>query len=403
MVYQERRYTGYGQNVRNKFSGVLIGILIFLASFVVLWISQQKTNFAKIAKKATEISADSVDSKHDGEFVSATGAITTDEKVGDPIFMKPGDYILINRTVEAYSWDEKSRTEKHNRPGGGTETITTYYYEKEWTTMPENSDMFKERQSPPNMKNLPYENTTFSVTTAKVGVYNLLMSSVTLPTGNTELTPNKDQFNLRSNQRFDGSYIYQGNGSSSAPQINDVRISFDVLKKDETVTVFGQLSGSDILEYEVPGKRKKGDVTRIIDSIGSEDGGDQPLTFYRVLVGDHDEAIKTLKTEFRILVLILIGVGFLMNYGGLVMIFGFIPAIVKFIPFLGNMSQFIIKLVLFPIALVLSFLTIGIAYVANNPIVLVIVVAVLAVLLGVVISNARKRAANEAPPQEAQQ
>lgn len=400
MAYQEIRRTSYGQNLRNKFSGVIIGVLLFLASFVVLWISQSQTNYARIAKQSTEISADSVATDMTGEFVSVTGSMTSDEKIGDPIFMKPGDYILVDRTVEAYSWEENTHTDKRNLPGGGTETVTTYTYSQEWTTMPENSDLFKERKSPPNMKDLPYDNTSFTVDSAQVGVYDINMNTVTLPNGNMDLTPSREKFNLRSNQRIDGSYIYQGNGSLSSPQINDVRISFSVLEQGETVTVFGELKDSAIVEYEVPGKRSKGDVKALVESIGDEDAKDKPLTFYRVLIGDRETAIDTLKTEFRTLILILMLVGFILNWVGLMAMFGFIPALVKFIPFLGNMSQFIIKIVMFPIALILSLITIGISYIAHNPLVLVIVVVALIVMIALMISKARKRAAQEAPPQQ---
>lgn len=162
--------------------GVAIGGLLFLASFWVLWWNEGRVDLSEVAKKAIEVKADSVDKSAEGKLVSVTGDLKTDDKLDDPQFLKPGNYLRLDRDVEMFAWVERRRTETNKKVGGGKEKITTATYEKKWTSDPQAPGKFiepKEHENPP----LALERRTVSATQASVGAYPFNPSEATLPSG----------------------------------------------------------------------------------------------------------------------------------------------------------------------------------------------------------------------------
>lgn len=374
MAVVERTTTTYGQNLKNKFGGVVTGVILFIASFVILWLSQAQVNYGKLAqKKSVEVSAQSVDTANENVFVSVTGDLVADTTLGDPEFIRAGDYLAISRTVEMYAWVEKSKSETHEKVGGGSETVTTYWNEKEWTTHPQDSTKFHDQSglTPQNPTAMPYESADFAVASSHVGAFSVESSADGfLPPAGQALTPTIQNTILNLNRRIDGNYIFQGKGSLANPQIGDVRISFKVLPNKTYVTVFGKQVGSTVRRWTDPKKSK--------------------VSLFRAIEGDREQAIAAMKQEYKTLVWILTIAGFLAMWIGLQMMFGFIPGLLQVLPFLKDASQFIIGLVLFPLALVLSLIVIGISAAAHNLIVLIAVIAVVVILI--VLLATRKKA-----------
>ncbi len=373
MAVTETQVTSYGENLKNKFGAIGVGVILFIASFVLLWISQGQTNYGRIAdKQSTAVAADTVDAANENAFVSVTGNLVSDEVLGDPEFLRPGPYLALTRYVEMYAWVQKSKSETKEKVGGQTETVTTYWNEKEWTSNPQDSSTFKEVPYPANPR-LPYESDSWSVRSARIGAFTVdPTDSSFLPGASDPLPPTEQNAVLSGGRRIQGNYIYQGRGSMTSPEIGDVRISFESLPNNVYVTVFGKQAGSSIRRWT--------------------DSKKEDITLYRAIPGDRDAAIGTMKTEFKTLVLILTIGGFLAMWIGLQMMFGFIPGLLQVLPFLKNASKFIVGLVTFPVALVLSLVTIGISAIAHNPIVLIIVVALLIALI-VFLASKKKKAA----------
>jgi len=112
--YTEITTKGWGKRILDSFMGVLIGLALFLISFIVMWKTEGRTDFSKIASKTIEISADKISAKADGRPVSVTAPLVASAPIGDEGFLKPGDYITLERKVEMYAWVEEkhSKTEK---------------------------------------------------------------------------------------------------------------------------------------------------------------------------------------------------------------------------------------------------------------------------------------------------
>ncbi len=385
--------TGYGSRVGQSIGGVLIGLLLFVASFVVLYWNEGRQDMSLIAATATEIEAETAnqDASLDGTLVSLTGTLSTDETLGDD-FLVAGDYIAVKRTVEMYAWEESTSSETHTETGGSETTETTYEYDTVWTETPADSDDFEYSGSYYNPTK-EIESVTKTVTDAKVGVYAVDADDAELPgfdevslsEDNTYILdtaadlywedPLYDTYYEYGDQALSSSYIYIGYGTLDNPTVGDYRISYSVLPAGEDVTAFGELDGTKVASYT------------------DEDGN----TLYRLFDGSREEAIATLHTEHVTSTWILRVVGFFMMWIGLAAVFGPVSTVLSFIPFLGKLSKSLIGVVAFVVALVLSVLTIVISMILHSVVALIIIgILVLAGVVLIVMGYKKKK--GETPP-----
>jgi hypothetical protein len=282
-----------------------------------------------------------------------TGTLKSQEKIGDE-FLKEGNYIALRRIVEMYAWTEERSSKSKTHTGGSKTTETTYTYKKVWTTNPEDSSQFKK---PNGHKNLPLtlNNTTIKVKKAQIGIYDIDMSTVTLPSyQELGLTKNmlieKDNFKFANNK-----YLFKGEGTLSNPEIGDIRISYEIITNPlEFITIFGKLdlANKKIIPFYGP-KNKK---------------------LYRIFKGDRDAAISTMQTEHTVFTWILRLIGFLLMWFGLVAIFAPISTVLDVLPIFGSITRTGISIVTFIVALVLSIVTIVVSMIFHNIIALIIVI-----------------------------
>src|SRR5215475_364000 len=105
--YVERTHTGLLGNLGNAIKGVVVGLILFVASFAVLWWNEGRTDMSEVAKLSKPAPADKVDPALEGQFVSVTGPLQCDAKLEDPSYLNPVQAITLYRNVEMYAWVEK--------------------------------------------------------------------------------------------------------------------------------------------------------------------------------------------------------------------------------------------------------------------------------------------------------
>src|SRR5271155_4968903 len=88
---------GFFGNVKNAIVGALLGVAMFLGSFVLLLWNEGRVNLATVAKTSVVAPSDKVDAALDGKFVSVTGKIASTEEVSDPELLKAGAWIKLDR------------------------------------------------------------------------------------------------------------------------------------------------------------------------------------------------------------------------------------------------------------------------------------------------------------------
>src|SRR3954469_20656084 len=103
--------TGWLGNIMNSFVGVLLGIILFVVAFPVLWFNEGRTNMATIAKASVLVDGASVNQQMEGKQVAVAGTLSSDERLGDTPYLAAGAYIQLNRKVEMYGWVEHKSTD----------------------------------------------------------------------------------------------------------------------------------------------------------------------------------------------------------------------------------------------------------------------------------------------------
>jgi hypothetical protein len=345
-MIQTTEKRGFFQNLLSSFIAVLIGIGLFLASFVVLFISEGITNYAEVVKAALTTAPDAAGT-NDGKFVAVTGTLGTTETVGDPLFLSPGAYVTLRRTMEMWAWVETSSTETRDKLGGGTETITTYDYRTEWTEDPKTSGFHDTTKSNPPMAT---RSESFSVVTASVGAWNFNVADAELPSGSDLALNGLPLTGNAVGAPVVEDHVYLSK-NPAAPNLGDLRLSFDALRPGGTFTAFAKATGNTLTAWPV----------------------EEDDLFLRVLEGNRDEATATLKTEHTIKLWVMRLVGFLMMWIGMGMWFSPLHAVAGIIPFLKKGTTFLLNLVLFPIALVLTVTTIILSKIAHSPVTMVLI------------------------------
>ena len=175
---------GLGSNLMESIKGVAVGALLFFFSFGVLWCNEGRVDLSEVAKKSVAVSSASVDASASGKFVSVTGELKTDEKIGDPEFLNPGNYLRLDRQVQMFAWVEKKESRTEKKAGGKKVTTTTITYLKDWTSNPKPPREFEEPKGHENLE-LTLKGEHFAAQKANIGAYSLNPTEASLPSGET--------------------------------------------------------------------------------------------------------------------------------------------------------------------------------------------------------------------------
>jgi hypothetical protein len=361
-TFVEVKRTGYFSRIGQSLAGMLAGFVLFFASFGVLYWNEGRADLSTIAKTAAVVSAETAnqDQALEGKLVSTTGKLVAGPALGDT-FLKEGNYLAIKRTVEMYAWVEEKKVEKHSEAGGTEVEKTTYNYKKVWTENPPASDNFNYPGDHYNPAK-PMDSTVQRAETAKVGIYAIDPQNIDLPNfvdlvlGNQNLNASLMQ---QQKGRLWSNKIFLGKGSPDFPTVGDLRISYAVVKSGISATVFGQLSGIQLVAYVDNNKNR----------------------LYRAFEGTREEAIKTLHDEYVASLWIWRLVGFAMMWFGLYTIFGPLTVIVDILPFLGSLGRAVVGIVTFVVALVLTVITVVISMLVHNIVALIIVLVIAVAVL----------------------
>ncbi|MFA6448868.1 MAG: TMEM43 family protein [bacterium] len=352
--YTEVKHQSFGSRIVGAVSGVLIGLVVFAGSFYLIYWNEGRKDMSTIAKTSVEVDAMNprVGQAANGQLVSATGKLTSGEIIGDGKFLKPGNYIAVQRCVEMFAWKERKEEKESKNTGGSSTKTTTYTYNRVWTRSPKSSSSFKR---PEGHYNPPKEidDIEVRVQNAKVGAFGFDMPAIKLPSFNnlplsTENTVMKGRAALASS-----SYIFYGAGSDTAPSIGDLRISYKIVDPGRTVTIMGLMNSDRIGPYSV------------------EEYG----TLFRIFDGTKENAVGQLHKEFLLKLWGFRGLGLFLMWMGLSLMLGPLTVVMDVLPIAGAIGRAVVGFVTFVISLVLSSIAILVSMALHSLTALIVVFA----------------------------
>ena len=356
--FTEITTTTYGQNVKNSFAGIVFGIILFFASFILLWWNEgnsvrliQKEDF--INKNAIVINSSTINRNNDMKLIATNGRVYSDENLSDSL-VTVDKALNLARTVEMYQWVEKKQTKEQRASDGGITKTITYSYEKKWDKTEHNSDGYK--KSGYSNPKFTFKSKDLTANEAKMGEFKLNRNQILRIGGyrNIENLEPMENFKIIDN------YYYKGN-DYSFPEVGDIRISYKYVPSGANVSIIGQQNWDNSI-IEMP--TRSGSLYIQYDGILSL-----------------DEMLNKFKQTNILLTFGLRFVGFLAMYIGLQLLVNPIIAIARFIPFLSEIVEFISSFILSSIAAILSLLTIAIAWLMYRPILAISLIALIGLII----------------------
>ena len=350
--------------------GVLVGLVIFLVSFPILFWNEG--NCVKTAKALDEgegacIPVESnakVDPEMDGQLVHMTGRADTQDVLSDDQFGVSVTAIALERQTEMFQWREDSKTTEKKNLGGSVTKTTTYTYEQVWSPSAIDSSSFKEAgHDNPGFIEFPSEekraaNVTFGAfrlnerQIAHIGrsqAYQFPTDFVSKVShvqhqGNVILVPNKATRDNALNNR----------DVASQPRIGDMRVTFKVVKPHD-ISLVAKQKGDTFASYLATSKKR---VDLLQDGVVDcaemfENARDaNTLTTWAVRIG-----------------------GFLLMLLGLSMVLRPLSVLADVLPILGDIVGWGTGLVAGVVSFACSLVTIAVAWIFYRPVLGVLLLA----------------------------
>lgn len=362
------------KNLSSSIKGVFIGFIFVVISFLLVYLNEGRIDYSEMAVKAKAINiGNQADNQSlNNQFVSATGIISAPEKIGDDFFLKPDNYIFLQRKTEVYAWTE----DKHERGNyNSTKNLNVedqkYEYQAKWVTQAPNSSKFRFPEDHNNINKI-YDDFEKKAELINIGDYIVYLNNLDIPAP-SPLSLSEDKM-ISNNKVKLGSdkYFFSGQGTLADPVIGDQRISYLVIPNNVLATIFGKLVDNRITTYS--------------------DSHQHQL--FRMILGDRENAINKMHNEYIGGLWAMRIFGFILMWLGFSLILGPFCAVMSLVPFFGKLlktaSQTVIRIVTFVIALILSVVCIIFSIILHNIVALLIISLIIGVII-VVFFNLKNR------------
>ncbi len=341
------------RNLKNSVAVVPLGVILLLASFPLLFWNEGRAvktarALAEGAKKVLTIDAGVVNPDFEGQLVHVSAKADTSEVLTDPLFEISTKAIKLHRNVEMFQWQEKSASSNKNSSN------KTYSYNKIWSDSLIDSANFHD-PGYTNPGHIPFEETTIQAQNVSLGAFKLPPSLINKINNYTAIVPDSSLLaGLRANPSFAnlnleqlGQQIYIGyKGSSAAPQVGDVRVSFEQVLP-APVTVVAQQDGNSFMAYKAKSGRN--------------------LSMLRIGTMTADEMFSLAVKENNLLTWAMRFLGFFLMLGAFRLILGPLEAMTRMIPILGPMARMGLSAVSFALAFALTLVTVAISWFTFRP------------------------------------
>ena len=351
--YTEVTSTSWASRMMASIKGILLGFILFIVAFPVLFLNEgcsvrTAKGFKEGAQAAISIDAGRVDPGNSGKLVHMTGHAVTDEILTDPVFQVSATGIRLNRNTEMYQWKENVHTRTEKKLGGGEETVTTYSYEKTWSSGRIDSSRFRKTgyDNPP----MPFNPDTWQARRVKLGDFRLSPSLIFQITQSEKIFLGQEAIdNLPSSLQAGASLheggFYTGNNPAD-PQIGDMRISFHVVRPQEVSVLSRQQDDT----FEAYITTQGTSIDRLMSGSRSIDS--------MIARMHHENILRTWLIRLA---------GFMMMFIGMSLVFGPISTFGDVVPIVGSILRMGTGIIAFVIAFVFATTTIAIAWITYRP------------------------------------
>jgi uncharacterized membrane protein required for colicin V production len=335
---------GFFSRILGSFVGFLLGPVLIIAAIVLLsWNEGRAVQAIRGLSEASSVAVEASDlnAGNQGKLVHAVGPATASTAIADPdLGLSFDGQVAVARTAEMYQWHEKEQSETHDKLGGGQETVTTYTYEKIWSSDPIDSSSFKHPEGHENPE-MPIKSARYAASDAKLNGYTLDADTLSKIDLSTDLHPTAPD-----GWTADGSKLYKG-ANVATPQIGDERIGYQGLASGATISILAQQSQDGFAPF----------ATSNGYQLDMAEQGNKPLT---EMITEQRNAESTMTWILRVVGLVVMFIGFFLILNPL-------ATMASVVPILGSIVGGAAGLAAFVVALPLTLVVIALSWIAFRP------------------------------------
>ena len=363
----------------NAVKGVLLGIILFLVSFPLLWWNEGRAvhtaqGLSELGKVVVTVPADKVDPANDKKPVHITAEAVTDEVLTDPQFPVSAKAIKLRRKVEEYQWKETTSSETRKKFGGGTETVKTYSYAKGWFDHAIDSSSFHDRAGHANPAAMRFPANEQSAKVVALGKFKLSpgltgQMSDYQPVPFTAADREKLPPELKSEAKLAGNLLYLPQNPQGpppdpgSPNVGDVRVAFEAVGPGTVSIIARQLGDS----FEPWQSHASTTIEQLMAGAVSAEN----------MIGKMEQTNTLITWLLRL-------AGFVLMSVGIGLVFNPLVVFADVLPLLGDILGMGIGIFAMAMAACFSLLTIALAWLAYRPVLgVTLIVAAVAIVLEV--------------------
>ncbi|MFN3603621.1 MAG: TMEM43 family protein [Leptonema sp. (in: bacteria)] len=319
----------------HSLKGALAGFFIILPlSFVVVYFASQREQASEVLKNATPYQKGMMLKKNQPVYI--TGKIKTNP-IGDDLFLKPGNYLIIHRNSEIYAYQSEKRSEKF-KEGDQEKTKIIYECKLKWVSNPEESIQGKGCESE-NKKN-PKKTINNSSNSIQPSI--VFHDSIMHIQGEISYAANMPQLNITSQDLSETfyqseNYFYKSQNCIQSPYLGCERIYYTGIAYDpqKDYTAIASVENDKIIPF--------------VSKSGSK--------YIKVGEGNFKEVITSLEKSDAKTTLILFVTSVILFWVGTIMILNPLLYLVEYIPVVGKFGAGVIRFILLFFAIILMGIT----------------------------------------------
>lgn len=351
----------WGSRLGGSFKGILIGILMFIAAFPLLWWNEGRTQkrhlaLLEAAALAIEVPSDRLDAANNGKLLYSTGLVTSTGRLQDDELQVGVEGALqFRREVEMFQWQEQASSKTEKNLGGSETTTTTYSYSRGWGSRLEDSSAFQKPVGHENPAQMDYSALQQVAEDARLGAFRLRSNEVRSLSAYQSLDLSGREFAMLDRpHQVQGTVLYLGDNPAQ-PQVGDLRISFSYVPAMQASIVARQ-DGESLLPY----RTRNGSSLLLLRT------GEQRM----------DAMFESAQSDNSLTAWLLRLAGFVLMYAGLRAIMAPLSVLGDVVPVIGTLIGMGTGIVAFLVALPLSLLTIALAWVFYRPLLAVVLLGI---------------------------
>ena len=264
-------HTSFMSNIGKSFGGLIVGIILIPVSIAAIAWNEFRAvrkwkSLVEVEHKCRKISPDVIQSALDGKLIHFNGPLATKPDDSSKNVCRDTQLnvsfpnaLHVNRKVEMMQWKAHKKTRKEDDFGGGTTTIETWNYEKEWSDSHLTFDGNSEDRAEFTNPQMRVTSTTVEVP-ARLGAFTICPEHLTRLTHNPTPLSSLDRAaavaafqaivpNVSEHKMGDGDLILAQHPESSEREIGDYRITYSSVDQGHDMSIIGMQNMKTVSKF----------------------------------------------------------------------------------------------------------------------------------------------------------